>query len=66
VTEAEGGTVSKAITAVSDALRRMPPAFTVLVALNVAFLGADLFYRLAQQTDRTELLKQVLENCVKR
>ena len=64
MTDAESGTVSQAITAVGKAVGKIPPVFTVLIALNVVFLGADLFYRLEQQTDRTELLKQIFDNCI--
>ena len=55
MTDAEAGVVSKAIGVAGRTLGRMPPAFTVLLVLNIIFVGSgdrELF-RLEQQTDRT-------------
>ena len=54
----------EAIGVAGRTLGRMPPAFTVLLVLNIIFVGGDLLFRLEQQTDRTELLKQILDNCI--
>jgi hypothetical protein len=64
MTESERGTISQAIRAVSDAVHALPPAFVILALMNCVFLGALFFYLLEQQSDRTGLLKQVLDSCV--
>ena len=65
MTEAEkGGLVTQAIKAVGDVANSLPPAFIILAVLNCVFLGALFFYLLEQQSDRTGLLKQVLDSCV--
>jgi hypothetical protein len=64
VTNNEKGTVAAAIDAVSNAVHALPPAFVVLALMNAIFLGALFFYLLEQQSDRTQLLKQVLDSCV--
>ena len=65
MTDAETGVISKAIGVAGRTLGRMPPAFTALLVLNIVLVGADLLFRLEQQDDRTALIKQVLDSCIK-
>ena len=64
MTDAESGIISKAIGVAGRTLGRMPPAFTVLLLLNIVFVGTDLLFRLEQQDDRTGLLAKVLDKCL--
>ena len=63
MTKDEKGVVGQAIDAVSNAVNVLPPAFLVLAALNVIFVGVLFWYLLQQQSDRTALLRDILNSC---
>lgn len=65
MTEGERSIASEALSAVSGAMRALPPAFIALVLLNVTFIAVLFYYLLEQQADRTALLTQVLRDCAK-
>ena len=64
MTDAETGVISKAIGVAGRTLGRMPPAFTVLLVLNIVFVGTDLWFRFEQLEDRTGLLTKILDSCI--
>ena len=63
VTDNERGITSQAIEAVSSAVRILPPAFVVLVLLNVVFLGVQAVYLHRLQEDRVTLTQRLLDSC---
>lgn len=44
-------------------LGTLPPAFVMLVLINVAFLGCTMMFMNAQTEQRTKLVQQIVDHC---
>jgi hypothetical protein len=61
---ADEGLAARAIDASRALLGDLPPAFLLLVLLNVAFLGMVLWFLTAQIEQRTAIVGRVIDVCV--
>jgi hypothetical protein len=62
----EGGSHGVIASVSEKLIRVLPPAFILVVLLNIGFLGATMYVVTHNAEARNQLLSKILDNCLER